>query len=112
MNRVRRCWQLALALLFVIEAQPARAAEVPCTKIVTTVNHQVTRRIHPDLSELAKKLDTQVSWVEACLKAYGRRYRRPGIESDAGREAVMQGYETGRDEEIEDLDDPDEPDRR
>jgi hypothetical protein len=104
----------ALATVFLVQfcAGFASAAEVPCTTIITTVNHMVTRRQKPDISELAKKLDTQIVWVESCLKAYGRRYKRPGFESDGGRDAVHEAYEVGRDEENEDLEDPEVEDRR
>lgn len=91
---------------------PARAADVPCTTVIAEVNHRVTRHRAIDISEVAKKLDSRIVWVEGCLKTYGRRYKRPGFESDGGRDEVFEGVEAGGDEEQEDLDDPEQPNRR
>lgn len=105
--------RLILVAVFTLQlSSQVRAEDVTCPTVMAEVNRRITRHVPVDVSEMAKKLHTKIVWVEACLKAYGRRYRRPGVESDGGRDEVMEGYESGDDEDIEDLQDPDEPARR
>ncbi len=52
-----------------------------------------------DISEVAKKLGTSVAWVEQCMRTYGRRPRRPGLESSEGRESKLEAMESYEPEE-------------
>ena len=54
--------------------------------------------MHPDLSVVARKLGTQVLWVEHCMRSYGRNPRRPGRENAEGREEFFERLE---EEELE-----------
>ncbi|HYD47887.1 MAG TPA: hypothetical protein VEB21_06040 [Terriglobales bacterium] len=90
----------------------ALAEDVPCPRIIAETNRRITRRAPVDVSEIAKKLKTEIVWVETCLKSYGKRYRRPGMESDGGREAVLDGYEAGLDDRDGEAEEADESDER
>lgn len=109
---MRRWLQRVLLVLFLLQPLAAVASEVPCNRVLSEVNRRVTRRSDIDISDIAKKLDTKIAWVENCLKVYGRRYRRPGFDSDGGRDEALQETETGADDGSVDVEDPDDRLRR
>lgn len=74
---------------------------VPCPDVLSEANHDVTRdpRRRVDLSRIAKRLNTSTLWVEHCMIIYGRRARRPGIESAESREQRLENWEENEPEE-------------
>jgi hypothetical protein len=87
-----------------------RAGQVSCVQVMRSVNRHVSRERgrSADLSDVAKSLGTSPSWVEHCLRAYGRRPKRPGLESAEGREGLLEDYEESEFEESgpEDVEEP------
>ncbi len=116
MFRFLRSVLLFLALLAGAWAVPgARAGQVPCSEVMRASNAQVSKDHgrSADLSEISKRLGTSVAWVERCMQVYGRRPKRPGLESAEGREALMDAYEESEPEESgpEDVEEPGARDR-
>jgi hypothetical protein len=113
----RSVWSFLLGFLFLAAlpgetflATRAQAGQVPCTEILKAINRHVSRgQGRPvDLSELAEDMGTSVPWVEHCMRVYGRRSRRPGLESAEGREGLLEDYEENEPEEWarEDIEEP------
>jgi len=88
----------------------ASAGTVPCDVIIARVNRNAgkERGRAPDMSELAKQLGTSTVWVEHCMITYGRRSKRPGLESAEGREERLESLEEDEPEEtgLEDVEEP------
>lgn len=97
-------------LLFFVLLGPAKAGRVPCVQIVREATSYTsrTRGGVVDVSELAKRMGTSVTWVEHCLRSYGRRPKRPSFESHEGREAELEALEQDEPEETfaEDQEEP------
>lgn len=92
----------------------ARAGQVACADVVSQVNKsiRVSGGESPEIARIAKDLGTTPAWVEHCMRVYGRRARRPGVESMEGRESRLEQYESDDPEETapEDVEEPgDEP---
>lgn len=105
-------------LLLILESSWATrvgAGQVPCSEILKAINRHVSRaQGRPaDLSDIADHLGTSVPWVEHCMRVYGRRSRRPGLESAEGRESLLEDYEENEPEESarEDIEEPGARDR-
>jgi hypothetical protein len=67
---------------------------------------------HVDISRIARKLGTTIPWTEHCMRTYGRRPKRPGLEAAESREAEMEAFEGDEPEETfpEDLEEAGVPD--
>jgi hypothetical protein len=79
----------------------ARAGQVACIDVIKRVNRHVSheRGISSDLSVVARDLGSTAPWVEHCMRVYGRRSRRPGLESAEGREERLEAFEDSEPEE-------------
>lgn len=101
---------LLLVATFWIAVPRARAGQVACAGVMREVNGRISREKGraADLSDIAKRLGTSVPWVERCMRTYGRRPKRPSLESAEGREAVLEDYEENEPEESarEDVEEP------
>lgn len=83
--------------------EPAISAlRVPCERVISRINHEQAAQHGKaaDMSMVAKRLRTTVTWVERCMLAYGRQPLRPGIESAEGREERLESFEDQEAEEI------------
>ena len=72
-----------------------------CDAVMSEANRELrtAKEIHVDLSKVAKKLGTSVAWTEHCMRAYGRRAKRPGLESAESREEELENLEEDEPEE-------------
>jgi len=103
-----------LAVCLAWGARRARAGHVGCPEVLSEANRQ-SRELHgrpADISEIAKKLNTSVIWVEHCLQVFGRRARRPGLESQEGRETRLEAFEEEDEPEESPPEDIEEPGER
>ena len=94
------------------EGMKARSVgrRVGCDEVVSRVDRE-KRAGHgraADMSSLAQRLGTTVFWVEHCMLTYGRRPKRPGVESAEIREERMESLEENEPEETaaEDVPEP------
>lgn len=110
-------WALRLLCCLVVGAgcwgaSPARAAQIACADVISEVNRSIRLNggTSPEISRLAKRLGSTPAWVEHCMRVYGRRARRPGLESTEGRESRLEQFESDEAEEIapEDIEEPGE----
>lgn len=87
---------------------PSVGFAVECAKVISAISKgkRPGSRGGSDISTVAEQLDTSVAWVEHCMRVYGRRPRRPGLESAEGRENRLEALE---DYEPEEAMDPEEP---
>lgn len=105
-------------LLTLVVSRPGSAEfqRVPCKDVVSLVTRH--RRSSAtewfDVSKAAEKLGTSNAWVEHCLRVYGRRYKRPGLESAEKHEKRFERYEIEENEEPSETeqDEPGELDKR
>lgn len=107
---VRRAWALAALLMVLAGARAAWAGNVSCVDIVREATAYTSRsrgRV-VDVSELARQMGTSITWVEHCLRAFGRRPKRPSLESHETREADLEALEESEPEEsfAEDREEP------
>jgi hypothetical protein len=92
---------LLLAACLVLSAPRIEAWRVSCESVMSAV-HKAARtanETHVDISKLAAHLNTSVAWAEHCMRAYGLRTKRPGIESAEGREQELESFEEDEPEE-------------
>jgi hypothetical protein len=87
-----------------------REVRVPCDQVISRIHREV-RVEHgrpADLSLVAKRMGTSVAWLERCLLSYGRRAKRPGLESAEAREERLEEFEEEEPEETfpEDVEEP------
>jgi hypothetical protein len=106
MMRLRRGYWLPAGLLLatwlVLSAPPTEGARVSCDSVISEV-HKETRsfkQANVDISKVARSLGTTVAWTEHCMRAYGRRPKRPGLESAESREAELESFEDEEPEEV------------
>jgi len=101
------CWPIVAAWL-VLGADAVWSSQIECPKILSAISRPEdgVPGHAPDLSRVAKRLGTNVAWIEQCMRAYGRRSRRPGLESAEGREMKLEALEVYEREE------PREPEER
>lgn len=99
-----------LAVWLASSAPRAEAGRVACDVVISAVHRQVgiLRGRSADLSLVAKRLGTTVPWIEHCMRAYGRRPKRPGLESAEAREEQLESFEDEEPEEAfhEDVEEP------
>ena len=101
---------VAAAVLLFAWVRVAAAVRVDCAEVISHINREI--RLgggrYPDMSRLAKELGTSTIWVEHCMRAYGRRLRRPGWESAESREKALELLEEEEPEESgpEDVEEP------
>ena len=91
-----------LAAWLVCTAPKTEAGRVGCDAVISEV-HKETRTLkqtHVDISKVAKHLGTSVVWTEHCMRAYGKRPKRPGIESSESRESELEALEEDEPEEV------------
>ena len=103
-----------LAVWIVLSARNVEARRVPCDAVIAEAHHE-RRSINQtsvDISKLSKTLGTTVAWTEHCMRAYGRRPKRPGLESAESREEELESFEEDEPEETfpEDADEEGVPD--
>ena len=83
------------------EEAPNPTIHLGCDRIVSEFDSDTA--LKPDrvvsLSVLAKELGTNVTWIERCLQAYGRRSKRSGYESAEGQEKRLESMEEDEVEE-------------
>lgn len=99
-------WSLLLgvAVLALWLARPAArvsAGAVSCVQVISRVNHAVGKeggRL-PDMSLIARHLGTSPAWVEHCMRVYGRRPKRPGLEAAEAHEERLEEFEEAEPEE-------------
>lgn len=101
---------LLVCVIVLGSARVGWGGNVSCVEIVRRANAYTSRsrgRV-VDISELARKMGTSVTWVEHCLKAFGRRPKRPSLESHESREAELEALEESEPEEsfAEDREEP------
>src|SRR5262249_19347383 len=105
-------WAALVAMVWTIRTDTAAAWRVPCDQVISRVNHEVgaERGGSADLSKLAKAMGTTTGWVEHCMTMYGRRQRRPEVESADRREERLEALEDEEPEEVapEDVEEPGE----
>jgi hypothetical protein len=92
---------LLLAAWLALSAPPLAAWRVSCDAVMSEV-HKETRtaeETHVDISKVAVRLHTSVAWTENCMRAYGMRTKRPGVESAEGREQEFESFEEDEPEE-------------
>jgi hypothetical protein len=78
------------------------ARRVPCDQVISQVDRNTTLRggkSSADLTKLASQLNTTVSWAEHCMRAYGRRPKRAGLESAESHQAQVEQWEEDEPEE-------------
>ncbi|MBI3784587.1 MAG: hypothetical protein HY270_14430 [Deltaproteobacteria bacterium] len=97
-------WLLAailVAFFLVRFVPPANAGQVACSDVIKKVNHRISleRGNSPDLSLVAHQVGSSVPWVEHCMKVYGRRPKRPGLESAEAHEERLEAFEDDEPEE-------------
>jgi hypothetical protein len=105
-----------LAAWLVISPPETEAGRVPCDAVISEA-HKETRTIKQaniDISKVAKNLGTTIAWTEHCMRVYGRRPKRPGLESAESREAELESFEDEEPEETmpEDTEEEGAPDLR
>jgi hypothetical protein len=98
------------------ESSGAAQRRLPCDQVISRVDHDadVQRGHAADVSRVAKELGTSVTWVERCMLAYGRRAKRPGVESAETTEQRLENFEEDEPEEVgpEDVEEERAPSRR
>ena len=84
------------------ESSGAAQRRLPCDQVISRVDHDadVQRGHAADMSVVAKELGTSVTWVERCMLAYGRRAKRPGVESAETTERRLENFEEDEPEEV------------
>jgi hypothetical protein len=90
-----------LAAWLLITPFKTEAGRVGCDTVISEV-HKETRTIkqaNVDLSKVARNLGTTIAWTEHCMRVYGRRPKRPGLESAESREAELESFEDEEPEE-------------
>lgn len=90
-----------LAVWLVISPPKTEAGRVSCDAVISEV-HRETRTIkqpNVDISRVARKLGTTIAWTEHCMRVYGRRPKRPGLESAESRESELESFEDEEPEE-------------
>ena len=78
------------------------ARRVPCDQVISQVDRNTTSRGgkgSADLTKLASQLNTTVSWAEHCMRAYGRRPKRAGLQSGGSHRAQVERWEEDEPEE-------------
>lgn len=90
-----------LATWLVLTAPKSEAGRVACDAVISEVHKETgtIKQAHVDLSKVAKALGTSIAWTEQCMRAYGRRPKRPGLESSESREAEIEAFEEDEPEE-------------
>jgi hypothetical protein len=98
------------------ESSGAALRHVPCNQVISWVDRdsEFRRGEAPDMSVVAKELDTSVVWVERCMLTYGRRPKRQAVESAESREQRLESLEEDEPEERgpEDIEEEGAPERR
>lgn len=102
----RQAWRWLIvaaipAVWLVVRPPNSRAGRVECARVISAVNREVRLRRgeQADISAVAQRLGTTVTWVEQCMRTYGRRPRRPGLESAETREGLLEKLEEEEPEE-------------
>ncbi len=70
---------VASLLTAALLAPQVRAEKVPCLEVVSELNHRISRGMDRDPKRIAKRLDTEIEWVEECLRLHGRRVGGPSV---------------------------------
>lgn len=88
---------------------------VACDRVVSHVDHamELVYGKNADISKIAQDLNTTIAWVEHCMIVYGRRAKRPGLETAESREMQIEQWEENEVEEVapEDTDESGERER-
>jgi len=92
---------LFVAAWLALSAPRIEAWRVSCDSVMSEVHKETraTKATHVDISKVATRLNTSVAWTEHCMRAYGLRTKRPGVESPEGREQEIESFEEDEPEE-------------
>ena len=92
---------LLLAIWLVTSVPTTHAGRVSCDAVISEVHRETRtfRQANVDISKVARKLGTTIAWTEHCMRIYGRRPKRPGLESAESREAELESFEDEEPEE-------------
>ena len=92
---------LLLAAWLVLSVPRIEAWRVPCDSVMSEVHRETrtAKEAHVDISKVAARLKTSIAWTEHCMRAYGLRTQRPGVESAEGREEELESFEEDEPEE-------------
>jgi hypothetical protein len=76
---------------------------IPCDQVISRVDHDLNaeRGQAVDMLLVSRELGTSVTWVERCMRAYGRRVKRPGVESAETTEQRLESFEEDEPEEVQ-----------
>jgi hypothetical protein len=85
-----------------LESSGALQRRIPCEQVVSQADHDTAARRGraADVGAVAKQLGASATWVEQCLRAYGRRAKRADVESAEIRERRLESLEEGGDGEV------------
>ena len=90
-----------LTVWLVFSPPRTEAGRASCDAVISEVHKetQSIKQANVDISKVARKLGTTIAWTEHCMRAYGRRPKRPGLESAESREAELESFEDEEPEE-------------
>jgi hypothetical protein len=85
------------------ESSGAAHRRIPCDQVISRVDHDpnVKRGRAVDMLLVSRELGTSVTWVGRCMRAYGRRVKRPGVESAEATEQRLESYEEDEPREVQ-----------
>jgi hypothetical protein len=74
---------------------------VACAEVISSVNHDLSIQHgrSADLARIARDLETNVTWVEHCMLAYGRRPKSEDEETSEAHETLLEQMEEDEPEE-------------
>lgn len=80
---------------------PVLAHRIPCTDVLSELDHIVSQPgvTTPDPLKVARRLETEPSWVERCAALYGRRVKRDVPTHGLTREEEEERWESEEPEE-------------
>jgi hypothetical protein len=92
---------LLLVVWLALSAPRTEAGRVSCDSVISEVHRETRtfREANVDISKVARRLGTTIAWTEHCMRVYGRRPKRPGLESAESREAELESFEDEEPEE-------------
>jgi hypothetical protein len=92
---------LLLAVWLFTSVPRTEAGRIGCDAVISEVHKETRsgRSANVDVSKVARALGTTITWAEHCMRVYGRRPKRPGLESAESREAELESFEDEEPEE-------------
>jgi hypothetical protein len=85
-----------------LESSGALQRRIPCEQVVSQADHDTAARRGRavDVGVVARQLGASATWVERCLRVYGRRAKRSDLESAEIRERRLESFEENEPEAI------------